>query len=661
MGLFRTSSQKDSPETALINAAEKEDFEGVKNAIKKGANVNHVRPKDNKTALNIAVSNKSLQIVEFLLQRPDVDPNLGAPIVDAVFDTKILKLLLDHPKTNLHSMQEGSSAFRMCLNYQLDKSYEMLVAHPRFDINHPAAENGMTPLHLTAKSTYNHYRVKELLKHEKIQVNLINNEGETALHCAARAGFYDSIISLLKDPRVDAGIANKNGRLPLHDLEHYEDTTLLAKDLATHFMASRPVPAKYKHFKTLYTLNAKPMPERTTEEYEAMSNVLGVCGAILKDVYTDADSLHAAMLELLTTRIGAQGFFIGEGLQNADQQLAIHAHARNPYELHAHATNTRDTVQNLSENILLPALAHHMLNITQGSLRLEKLFTEEKLTECKNILVRGAYELFLKDKNPEVLIALSRYEHAQAAKQGGISHQIAALNTKEKRWHPLTKNFTHEGITLVPITTEKELLNEGTVMKHCVGSSTFVAEALHGSAHFYSLQDARGKHLATLRFEMQSGKPIIKNTQSHFRAAHNNDPNPKCHEAQKAFFKAIKEKKIQLNAQLGSANPLTEHGITAYAPTIENIATALQIYQNPKLRAPSAETFRKEIDLSDDRINLRSESTHILGEYRSMSIQDFLTDNKVQTLFQNCLKDVFPALYDQVQKGTAMRKIAKAK
>ena len=58
--------------------------------------------------------------------------------------------------------------------------------------------------------------VQDLLADERLDVSAKNNDGETALHMAAKAGNLDSIHLLLKDRRTDQHAQDKDGNTPLH-------------------------------------------------------------------------------------------------------------------------------------------------------------------------------------------------------------------------------------------------------------------------------------------------------------------------------------------------------------------------------------------------------------------------------------------------------------
>jgi ankyrin repeat protein len=53
--------------------------------------------------------------------------------------------------------------------------------------------------------------VVELLKHDKVDVNLQDNDGEQPLCWASRYGQTDVVVELLKHDKVDVNLQDKNG------------------------------------------------------------------------------------------------------------------------------------------------------------------------------------------------------------------------------------------------------------------------------------------------------------------------------------------------------------------------------------------------------------------------------------------------------------------
>ena len=100
----------------------------------------------------------------------------------------------------------------------------------------------------------NYLCVGELLKRKELEINAVDNEGNTALMYGARSAEPDSIELLLNDARIDVNIVNKAGlaardigkgsgrrgkkrkrtRQLLHDYDEKHGLTSKVKQSATH-------------------------------------------------------------------------------------------------------------------------------------------------------------------------------------------------------------------------------------------------------------------------------------------------------------------------------------------------------------------------------------------------------------------------------------------
>jgi len=74
---------------------------------------------------------------------------------------------------------------------------------------------------------------KSLILEFKMNINLQNPLGETALLCACRSGHGGIVILCLQKLQADASIAAKNGETPMHWLIHFDDLYIepMLKDL----------------------------------------------------------------------------------------------------------------------------------------------------------------------------------------------------------------------------------------------------------------------------------------------------------------------------------------------------------------------------------------------------------------------------------------------
>ncbi len=162
------------------------------------------------TVLHYAVSAGHLAIVAMLLARgADPRPDSGGLIRFAVWRDRadILKALLNAGADPTHAEAPRSGIVNADI-------IELLTAHGvAVDVDH--AEGGWPPLVFQARGDRggNVQRVRELLD-RGADVNVRNYKGQTALHCAAKAGF-DPIVALLLDRGADANAKDDKGTTPL--------------------------------------------------------------------------------------------------------------------------------------------------------------------------------------------------------------------------------------------------------------------------------------------------------------------------------------------------------------------------------------------------------------------------------------------------------------
>ena len=162
------------------------------------------------TVLHYAVSAGHLAIVSMLLARgADPRPYSGRLIRFAVWRDRadILKTLLDAgaDPTDAEAPRTG------IVNPEI---IELLAAHGvEIDVDH--AEGGWPPLVFQSRGDRggNVQRVRDLLD-AGADINVRNYKGQTALHCAAKAGF-DHIVALLLDHGADVNAKDEKGATPL--------------------------------------------------------------------------------------------------------------------------------------------------------------------------------------------------------------------------------------------------------------------------------------------------------------------------------------------------------------------------------------------------------------------------------------------------------------
>lgn len=155
--------------------------ESVKKIIKAGFDVN-TKLKNEKTALHVAVRNDHYKVVELLLNE-NADVNVRK----------------DDDKTPLH----------LCRSKQI---YKLLMRHGSDATL--LFKNKNTLLHQAA--THNRIEIAEcFLEDYSNDVDILNEDGQTALHIAAKEGFED-MVKLLIDNKADINKEDKKSNTPLH-------------------------------------------------------------------------------------------------------------------------------------------------------------------------------------------------------------------------------------------------------------------------------------------------------------------------------------------------------------------------------------------------------------------------------------------------------------
>ena len=161
------------------------------------------------TALHYAVSACRLDIVTTLLARgADPRTDSGWLIRFAIWRDRadILGALIDAgaDPTRAEMPRSGVSA---------EVAAVLAARGVRVSVDH--AEGGWPPLVFQARGDRggNVDRVRDLLD-RGADVNVRNHKGQTALHCAARAGFVE-IVDLLLDRGADVSATDDDGRTPL--------------------------------------------------------------------------------------------------------------------------------------------------------------------------------------------------------------------------------------------------------------------------------------------------------------------------------------------------------------------------------------------------------------------------------------------------------------
>ena len=217
------------PSRALLTACHSSFGEEIANQLlanKHGSisNVN-LQDFDGYTPLMLAVRTGKESVVESLLARDDLKPNLVMPNLrgDHVLlmaarrgNVTVMKLLLGHPDIDLNYVTvDGRSALAMACWSGGPNMVEFLLSREGIvtSINRQDAD-GLTPLCYAAKAG-DIKAVHLLLQREDIGLNITDNWGWTALFWACESGCTSVVYLLLDEDDIDLRVRDNNGRTPL--------------------------------------------------------------------------------------------------------------------------------------------------------------------------------------------------------------------------------------------------------------------------------------------------------------------------------------------------------------------------------------------------------------------------------------------------------------
>ena len=138
-----------------------------------------------------------------LLEQPDLDVNLGAPIASAASRgyLEIVSSLLQRSDIDVNA--RDARGFTALYAAVLQKETEIVMAllkHENIDPN-----RGLPLLEAAAQGQVD--MVDALLKADGIQVNALNEDGNTALGLAAEGGHLDCVKRLLQHSQIEPNLA----------------------------------------------------------------------------------------------------------------------------------------------------------------------------------------------------------------------------------------------------------------------------------------------------------------------------------------------------------------------------------------------------------------------------------------------------------------------
>ena len=206
--------------TALILAIEKGHLEVVRALLKHEAVDVNIKDCDGTTALISACLGGHSEVVSALLNHHRVDVNIKNNDGRTAFDLARMygKLnvvcLLEERMERENLLEEknpaGSDATR---NQDRSKRLKMINTASTNPVHvHLQCSYGKTALHLASQNDGLEEIVRKLNQQNKVlDVNIMDNDGETALIVASKKGHLDVVRALLDHDDVDVNVQNKDG------------------------------------------------------------------------------------------------------------------------------------------------------------------------------------------------------------------------------------------------------------------------------------------------------------------------------------------------------------------------------------------------------------------------------------------------------------------
>jgi ankyrin repeat domain-containing protein 50 len=161
-------------------------------------------------SLSLAARDGDKDIVELLLQRPDIEPNAHygryntTPLHEAISGghLKIVEALLLHPQVDVNSVDKDSwSALRYAVNGEHSDIVNALLQRPDIDIN-SVDKYGWSALMFAASRGYSNI-VNALLQHSDTDINQPDHTGWTPLTEAVDEGHAEIVRILLSHKDID--------------------------------------------------------------------------------------------------------------------------------------------------------------------------------------------------------------------------------------------------------------------------------------------------------------------------------------------------------------------------------------------------------------------------------------------------------------------------
>lgn len=212
-GIFASCNAKDQPLTEdtimqqedIIKLVERNDLEGVKKALDKGANVN-TRNGSGKSLLLLATLDKHVEMATLLTKR-GADVNLQDNIQDSPFlyagatgQTELVKLFLAYgARFDVFNRYNGTALIPACERGHVE-TVKVLVGTKGFPVNH-VNRLGWTALMeaiVLGDGSKKYQEIVQLLKDGGADLGIPDHDGITPLQHAQKRGFAE-IVKILSE------------------------------------------------------------------------------------------------------------------------------------------------------------------------------------------------------------------------------------------------------------------------------------------------------------------------------------------------------------------------------------------------------------------------------------------------------------------------------
>ena len=147
---------------------------------------------------------------------------------------KFMKFLIEQGASmDLLNHMNGQGLVHVATLEMYEEASEFLFKQKDIDLNF-IDFNGSAPLHYMAEEPFSYFMLegpfvnifKMLLNHEKVNIGLLNGEGETALHIITKNKNLEALeilLPIMQSKNLDLNLKNKMGWTALHEATSQED------------------------------------------------------------------------------------------------------------------------------------------------------------------------------------------------------------------------------------------------------------------------------------------------------------------------------------------------------------------------------------------------------------------------------------------------------